>query len=320
MVFSTIASATTTTSAVATATTASSASVITSFAFNPLTTTFTPPADCSGIYYQSELYVVDYSTSCLPPGFQLSSTDYFSPGIVCPAGYFSACHDTTGVVSITTVTCCPTQGDITLSCADHTEARWAPFHCTWIPDVATFVAVTLSDNGETSTSNAAFASPGGLNAYGVRMVYESTDLMTSTSSSSTLTTSSTISITTSTPSASTGSSTGSSTESPTGSPTGSSLSKSGVIAVAVVVPLVAIFLLASVFIWRKRQRNVYTRAEGHGVEPNELPAESISADSVELWGGQVKVPAAEPPSELLAPLTSIPVELSTETEKNASRH
>jgi hypothetical protein len=45
----------------------------------------------------------------MPDNFQLSSTNFYSPGI-CPVGYLTACQhlNVIGTVSETVVTCCPT--------------------------------------------------------------------------------------------------------------------------------------------------------------------------------------------------------------------
>lgn len=91
--------------------------VISSFPFNPLTTTFTATDPyCSGIY-QSNILVIDHQPPCYPSGYPTSDTSFFySPGIACPSGYWTACHDNSGVKSISTVICCPVRGDITMSC------------------------------------------------------------------------------------------------------------------------------------------------------------------------------------------------------------
>ncbi|KAN0095250.1 hypothetical protein V8E51_015961 [Hyaloscypha variabilis] len=221
------------TSASATASTSASQPVITSFPVIPLTTTFTPPADCSGFYEPSfTVGVVDPYTTCLPSGFVLGTTNYFSPGLICPVGYSTACHDTAGVSSITTVNCCPVRGDVSMSCGDfrnldHTNSFWGTFFCTWYCSASTSLLMTLSSSsGVTSTVEVAYTPGMGLNAYGVRMVYESTDVST-TGASTTATQSST-----------------SSSSGPTGgSSSGSGGTSGGTIAAAVVVPVVVLLAL-----------------------------------------------------------------------------
>lgn len=152
---------------------------ISSFSSNPLTTTFSRPDDCSGIQRSSFISGVDIATSCMPDGFEPDPSSFFSPGLICPDGYVSACHENTGVESITTVTCCPKVEDVTLSCvtAKTLQSVWTDYFCTWIgPEKETSMPITLSDNGKTSTEMVGYKSPGGLNAYGVRMVYQSSDL------------------------------------------------------------------------------------------------------------------------------------------------
>ena len=67
----------------------------------PLTTTFTPPTDCTTIVLGKVPYDCNYesgidltvATSCLPPALvqQDESNQYFSPGLVCPEGWSTAC-------------------------------------------------------------------------------------------------------------------------------------------------------------------------------------------------------------------------------------
>jgi hypothetical protein len=272
--------------------------VVTSFPVIPLTTTFTPPADCSGFYESTDgLFMVDPMTSCLPPGASLSPTAYFSPGIFCPSGYVEACHDTRGVSTITTVTCCPVRGDVSLSCAGPSGLAgvWATLFCTWIPPSSTSLSLTLSsDSGITSTKLVAFASPGGLNAYGVRMVYESSDLAVLSTSSSL---SANLATTTSTPFTS--------STTPTGSvATASKGTSAGTIAVAVVVPVVVLALIGALYMWwrnRRQRKTQYTTREPSSSVPKwyntniELPSEGKRG---ELSGGPQNMSDYREPAEL----------------------
>ncbi|KAM7222497.1 hypothetical protein V8F06_001991 [Rhypophila decipiens] len=160
----------------------------TSYSDIPLTTTFTPPLDCSGIYETGGLAVVDVQTSCLPSGFRTPEAAHFSPGIICPSGYWSACHNTRSH-SLTTVTCCPFRDDISLSCADPATLSDAfqNMYCTWMAPLSpgTKVAITVTEEGKSSTvtrlmaNDTAATVPGamGIAAYGVRMVHQSADLL-----------------------------------------------------------------------------------------------------------------------------------------------
>ncbi|OAQ69920.1 transmembrane alpha-helix domain-containing protein [Pochonia chlamydosporia 170] len=263
-------------------------SVVTSFAKNPLTTTFTRPKSCDGIYLSGFLAMVDVSSSCLPDGFKTDA--YFSPGLICPSGYISACHDTTGVKSITTVTCCPTLKDpnVSLGCVTTSTLTdsWSTLFCTWIgPESSdSTLPVTTSDRGVTSVKNLGFHSPGGLNAFGIRMVYEASDLSTETK-------------TTATPTGSASQSSGGAATSNPPSDTSNSggLSTGAKVAIGVVIPIIALAALLGAFFWWRRRKHHYQvqpqtegkpqpqpqpRAELHGTHLNELMAHSN--DPVEL--------------------------------------
>ncbi|POR32809.1 Uncharacterized protein TPAR_06999 [Tolypocladium paradoxum] len=270
-------------------TTASSAPATTSFALNPLTTTFSRPQDCTGVYQSLGLAMMDVQTTCLPDGFKSQSESYFSPGLVCPSGYVSACHDNTGVASQTTVTCCPTlKSDVTLSCVTTSTLKsvWSTLFCTWIaPSQKTSLPVTVSGNGVTSTEMRELRSPAGLNAFGVRMVYQKTDLEATTKTGSTKR-----------PDAGPTSSAG-----PRPSPSASSgLSTGAKVAIGVVVPLVVLAILAGVLLWwwrrRRRQRapgGPLYKYEKTGPQPHaELHGEHVQ----EMVGSTVPVelPATGP--------------------------
>lgn len=234
----------------ATATTAGPPSVLTSFARVPLTTTFTAPgAACAGIYLPaaSRVYMIDDEASCLPPGYPTADTAFFySPGLACPRGYWTACHDTAAAAAVTTVLCCPVRGDITLSCAGRSlRPLWESLQCTWeaprSPGVP--VTVTRSGDGRTSTVTLALARPEGINAYGIRMVFQSSDVVAVSGSAS--------------PSVPSGSA-----ADPVGPPvattevgSGSGLSTGATVAIGVVVPVVVLAALcAGLFLWWRRRR------------------------------------------------------------------
>lgn len=243
-------------------TTAYSSPILSSFPLDALTTTFTPPATCSGVYISSIVVIIDPDLSCLPEGFTKSSTDYFSPGLACPSGYVTACNDNAGVSSITTVTCCPYREDITLGCVTPStlSSVWETLFCTWIaPKSGAEVQVTVSKDGTTSTQKMTMSSPGGINAYGVRMVYESSDLAAATTTSGQSTPATTGASATATATA-TGPSTGSE-----GSDSGgdSGLSLGAIIAIAVVVPLAVIAAAVGIFfLIRKRKQAQRLQASG----------------------------------------------------------
>jgi hypothetical protein len=194
----------------------------------------------------------------MPPGFSTSNSAFFySPGIACPSGYWTACHDTTGVSTITTVTCCPTYRDITLSCVPNPLSLsevWESLFCTWIAprSTGTVVTVTKSVDGRTSTVTERVTWPGGINAYGVRMVYESTDLET-------LSTSAATSLSSSDDPTRTGETSPDPSSSNSIAAADTGLSTGAKAAIGVVVPLVVLgALLAALLFWRRRRRQQQT--------------------------------------------------------------
>ncbi|KAK1242284.1 hypothetical protein MKX07_000270 [Trichoderma sp. CBMAI-0711] len=289
------------------ATTKPAVPVVTSFPFNPLTTTFTRPSDCDGLFASSFLSGIDFSTSCVPKGFHTDETSYFSPGLICPSGYYSACHDNIGARTITTVTCCPTYGsDVSLSCVTASTLRsvWSTLFCTWIaPDGdGTVLPMTVSNGGTTSTVQGAFTAPGGLNAYGIRMVYQKTD--TETTTMATRTTSSPTRSKATTTATRTGGQPGKTSEASSGLSSGAKAA----IGVGVAVPIAVVGLALGLFFWWWRRRKQYNRVRagqttpptelsGHE-RPSELPHEGVNKPVY-----VAEVPAHEPPAiELPAPL------------------
>ncbi|KAK4149071.1 hypothetical protein C8A00DRAFT_19204 [Chaetomidium leptoderma] len=270
--------------------------VITSFPSIPLTTTFTAPGhDCGGIYDPGSppVLVLDNEPSCLPPGFSTSNSAFFySPGIACPSGYWTACHDTSGVASITTVTCCPTYGDLSLSCVPSPLSLsevWESLFCTWQapPSPGTVITLTRSqDGGRTSTVTERITGNAGINAYGVRMVYQATDLETSSSSASSTAGSSTATTSTNNPgTTSTGGPTDSTSEpaSEGGGGGGGSLSAGASAAIGVVVPLVVIGALVLGFLlWRRKKRQLLLQDQQ---QPPHPPPSSAFYPPTEAAGG-----------------------------------
>jgi hypothetical protein len=289
--------------------------VVTSFPFNPLTTSFSRPDDCDGIYVSGFLSGIDFSTSCLPKGFHTEQTSYFSPGLACPTGYYSACHDNIGASTITTVTCCPTFGtDISLACVTTStlESVWSTLFCTWIaPDGdGTTLPLTVSNNGITSTVPGDFTSPGGLNAFGIRMVYQKTD----TESTTLATTTASGTGTTATP-ATTGTKPGGATNTSDSDSSDSSsggLSIGAKAAIGVVIPVVVLGLLAGLFFWwRKRQQ--YNKVDvASSNTPTELHGQDAAPTELAQYSGLMKKPEQTAPPEELpaheAPAVELPAE------------
>ncbi|KAK0667331.1 hypothetical protein QBC41DRAFT_228703 [Cercophora samala] len=225
---------------------------ISSFPFRPLTTAYSRPPVCNGIYMPGHIWVMDNDPTCLPPGFDTESTSFFSPGVACPSGYWSACSDSKGVSTITTVTCCPIyRSDISLSCVPSTaelSAVWRDQFCTfkarWTGAVVT---VTVSSDGVTATQTKTFTSPQGINAFGVRMVHQTTDISPSSGDPPITTSSPTSQIQSLETSANPNTS-------PIAESTGSSLSTGAIVAIAVVIPILAILAGVGFFLWWRSRR------------------------------------------------------------------
>ena len=287
---------------------------ISSFPSVPLITPFARPANCGGIYARDpgDILVIDEqpeSSSCYPPGFATDESSFFSPGLACPSGYWSACMESTGVNTITTVTCCPIyRSDVSLSCVDPATLAgvWKSQFCTFIPARSVPVPVTRSSNGRTSTTTSTLVNPGGINAFGIRMVYQSSDVVTASSSSSS-----------SSPSSSTAANLG------PDSAGGSGLSTGGTIAIAVVIPVAVIAAIIGFFLLRKSRR-------ARAAQPAALPAQieenphkpSPYYDYKPIFaahqyhGGEL--PTNQASAELPASSES-PVELPAETQRHEMR-
>ncbi|KAL0937236.1 transmembrane alpha-helix domain-containing protein [Colletotrichum truncatum] len=231
--------------------------VVTSFPSNPLTTQFVAPTSCGEIY-NGNIYMLDPQENCLPSSHRKEETAYFSPGYVCPKGYMTAKIDNKGVRSITTVTCCPYRSDIILSAVDPAtlSGQWIGLFCTWIAPEATRIDIVHTADTRTWTQQEYVTSPGGVNAYGVRMVYQSSDLSSSaTSSMASVSATSTGNVTVVGPTSERGLSSGAS------------------IAIAAVVPVVVLGLVAGGLFWwwRKRQALKYNRVNDANMAQNQGP-------------------------------------------------
>ncbi|EFQ32617.1 transmembrane alpha-helix domain-containing protein [Colletotrichum graminicola] len=244
--------------------------IASTFPENPLpTANFSPPAaSCSGIYLTNNVYAIDNDKKCLPDKFNGASTAFYSPGTACPTGYTAQpqCSRNGGVRSITTVTCCPYRGDMTLSCVedDMTLAGvWETQFCTWMAGPATVVDITRTDGGKVATQAVTMKNRDGVNAWGIRMVYQASDLVPQTTSAVT-TTAATGTTGSGTTAAATGTGTGTTTGAgPTATGGGDGgLGIGAIIGIAVVVPVVVIAALVGLFLWWRRRKHQYA-----GVKP-----------------------------------------------------
>ncbi|KAI1214295.1 uncharacterized protein F4807DRAFT_120803 [Annulohypoxylon truncatum] len=148
-----------------------------------LTTSFTPPADCTA---SSALYWVNTDStfywlhgrpgqsSCFPESYSPYQNQYYSPG-VCPVGYTRACESvSTGGDSsfTTTATCCPQGNYVCASTSSSYSYPWGPtLGCMSVYRVDTQTSFTTIDGtiagDETAGSVTSLRAPGTIMAYGV---------------------------------------------------------------------------------------------------------------------------------------------------------
>lgn len=255
----------------------------------PLTTTFTAPGTaCSGIYFPTSLQNIAMfhdEPSCLPSGFSTAQSAFFSPGIICPSGYYSACHDTAGIATVTTVTCCPSLADrgIKFTCVDPKTLGgvFTSKFCSWQAPASPGlpVSVTRSDTSRrTSTIVDTMVSPGGINAFGIRMVHQETDLQvlsTATTSRGSSGSSPTAGVTEPVQSGLTGG------QNNGGSSSG--LSQGATIGIAVAVAVLVLAALAGLFLWWRKRRRAAAAA---GAPLNASPqAEALMPENKYYYSG-----------------------------------
>ncbi|KAF1813559.1 hypothetical protein P152DRAFT_513775 [Eremomyces bilateralis CBS 781.70] len=124
------------------------------------------------------------TSSCYPPGYNPTSTAYYSPAS-CPSGYTSACGatQTAGTVTETAYTCCPTIGIYTCQKDPKDYHPWGftlGCYSNFASPVTHFVTASSSDSSsmETVIMNATDA----INAYAIQVRFQSTDFPKSTGS------------------------------------------------------------------------------------------------------------------------------------------
>ncbi|OHW93642.1 hypothetical protein CSPAE12_07735 [Colletotrichum incanum] len=274
--------------------------IASTFPENPLPTAdFSPPASsCSGVYLTNNVYAIDNDPKCLPNKFNGASTAFYSPGTVCPTGYTAQpqCSRNGGVRSVTTVTCCPYRGDMTLSCVedDMTLAGvWETQFCTWMAGPATVVDITRTDDGTVATQVVTMKNRDGVNAWGIRMVYQASDLVPKTTSVETTAATTTAGTMTEMAGATSAAATATGAETVAGASSTSTsggsgqsgvnegLSTSAVIAVAVVIPVVLIAALVGLFMWWRRRKHRYA-----GVKPVDTTPTAPEMDGQSPMGGE----------------------------------
>ncbi|KAL3963348.1 hypothetical protein ACCO45_000352 [Purpureocillium lilacinum] len=240
-------------------------------AFNgPFPTDWEPPERCTALT-QRGIVGLDFAPSCLPESFIASPGVVYSPGTGCPSGYTAPAPCTKWTDAITTtITCCPVRGDLTLSCVPNDRAlslAWKDKFCTWSAgDKKTVLLVTTERSGTTSTRAVTMTGKAGVNAYGLRMVYQESDLPKST----------------------------------TAGETGGGLSTGAKAAIGVVIPLVAIAILVGAFFFIRRRRRARDGPnelpaygagnEGAGADSKTLASAHSPAPPLATGGGYAAVP------------------------------
>ncbi|KAI0871956.1 hypothetical protein GGS24DRAFT_36831 [Hypoxylon argillaceum] len=271
----------------------------------PLPTTFAVASTCAqdldGVYkiftvspgYYYLLQGPVDQTSCYPSGYNGVSTQYYSPAR-CPTGFTSACQsiNAAGTVSETVIRCCPTQSSFI--CQTTASYIWeSTLGCSAMgdsPRTSTEWTVTQVTDGLTSvvTSSGLI---GGVNAYGIKVGFQSTDFASSTTTKKTTTKTTTSSPSTTTTHAGTSSSSSSSST----SRKKKSKVSSGAIAGIVIGALAGLAALAS-FIWLLIRRRGGKPEDGapaqaeREAEKHELGTGNEGA--AELDGGGVVPPSA----------------------------
>ncbi|KAI0481060.1 hypothetical protein GGR56DRAFT_303280 [Xylariaceae sp. FL0804] len=168
------------------------------------TSTFTPPATCSTLFYDVQTGQTDYyvqgpslsATKCLPSAYT-PAVGFSSPG-ACPKGYTEACGYQQISSHVTNVlhTCCPAIGSTTFTCAptDNWAGNWqstlgcvsafsAPLTLPGIRSVDT--AGTISTVTTSVTISPPSGGTGTINAFGIQIAnVKDDDTSTSTSSAS----------------------------------------------------------------------------------------------------------------------------------------
>ncbi|KAF7549083.1 hypothetical protein G7Z17_g6640 [Cylindrodendrum hubeiense] len=303
-------------------------------------TAYTPGPACSAIS-SSIIVGIDYASSCLPKSFHTNPSVYYSPGWECPTGYAapSRCTRSDGPdATVFTLTCCPARGDITLSClGDPTglSGIWKSHLCTWsagTKETVLLVTSTSLTGRSTATITSAVTMSGtdGINAYGIRMVYHSSDLPATTTEITAETaaaTSAATSTSTTTPSSTYSRSIATSTG-PASDEDSGGLATGAIVAIAVVIPLAAIAMLIGAFFWfrrRKQREQNFTAVPTDTESPKELPPDAMIS---ELYGSMAAPPQELPtpavivelpgdiPSDIRPPLPPRPVEMEKVSSPN----
>ncbi|KAI0534339.1 hypothetical protein GGR58DRAFT_62802 [Xylaria digitata] len=225
----------------------------------PLPTDFTVPANCASEL--SDIYLFHTSvnsddpnayyllrgpleqTLCFPGSYTANTEQYYSPAR-CPTGFTAPCQsiNRAGTVEETVLTCCPTQGDYV--CQTNINKVWESTQGCRSKIGVTSSELVLSEvsSGVTSRATSTFNTDDAVNAYSIQVRYQSTDFVSTSSSS---------------PTSSSARNTQSPTVIPVNTPTNTPQTtiSSGAIAGIVIGVLVAITIaVAAVFLFMRRRR------------------------------------------------------------------
>lgn len=299
-----------------------------------LTTTWTPPPDCivnvapcgtCSVVFKGQTCTTDgpadeqtcwpATTSGVPePNTPLNGWGFYSPGLICPSGHWSACAATAGGSSGWKVQFLQKSGETAIGCCPtgYTCSNLNGQTCFTAATSSIFEAITCQDGTSGAVATKTVPDPGTSNyamfAPMIQLAYRSTDLLLNPSSGITTTESTTIislviistekSVTGTTYTA-TASPTNSSAQSSTTNQTGLT---AGLLAGIGVVVGIAVFgsLIVAIILWRRGRRQKETEAvaaayyatsreiggapkfQGTDAVIHEAPAENYNA--VELSG------------------------------------
>ncbi|KAI2471540.1 hypothetical protein F4781DRAFT_386588 [Annulohypoxylon bovei var. microspora] len=271
----------------------------------PLTTSFTPPADCtasSALYWVSTastfywLHGRPGQSSCFPDNYSPYQNQYYSPG-VCPVGYTRGCESvSTGNDNSATThaTCCPQGNYVCASTSSSYSYPWGPtLGCMSVYRVDTQTSFTTIDgtiNGdETAGAVTSIRAPGTIMAYGVVIQNGPTTATTTTST----TASDSQTSTTSSIASETASSTAAAAQS-----TSHGLS-SGAAAGVGVGTAIGVMAIGGIILWmfwsRRRKREQQQQQQELGMEaPGRAPVMSPGSWSDTTWSA---TPYQHPPQQ-----------------------
>lgn len=157
----------------------------------PLTTTFTPPADClASLTSSSGTLQLGANSTCLPAGADNAEFDVtFSPAWICPSGWIVASLSSISISTLTetVAACCPqSQGLSVIQYAiSLDDTAYQPQCVTAIP--ASFTYLTVTDGTTSTASVTNRSSIVTVQATAIQIAWQANDLLPRTSLSASLT-------------------------------------------------------------------------------------------------------------------------------------